>query len=148
VRRGKQIRHQQISIPHLLSLCSKGAVFCVVFFCGNLNTEERETLPPPANDYSEERDNCINFEPTKQPLFGDLHVHTKYSFDSYLSGQRNGPDSAYRYAKGESITLPGADNQPTVVAQIQRPLDFTAVTDHAEFLGQINVCTENPKTLA
>ncbi|XXK44094.1 DUF3604 domain-containing protein [Porticoccaceae bacterium nBUS_17] len=148
MRRSNQIRHQQILIPHLLSLCSRGAVFCVVFFCGNLNAEERETLPPPVNDYSEERDNCINFEPTKQPLFGDLHVHTKYSFDSYLSGQRNGPDSAYRYAKGESIILPGADNQQTVIAQIQRPLDFTAVTDHAEFLGQISVCTENPKTLA
>ena len=26
-------------------------------------------------------------------------------------------------------------------AQIQRPLDFTSVTDHSEFLGPINICT-------
>ncbi|MCS5594585.1 MAG: DUF3604 domain-containing protein [Porticoccaceae bacterium] len=102
----------------------------------------------PSTTYTEQRDNCSNFEPTKQPLFGDLHVHTKYSFDSYLSGQRNDPNIAYQYAKGEPIILPGANNQQTVVAKIQRPLDFTAVTDHAEFLGQISVCTQNSRSLA
>ncbi|MCB1688750.1 MAG: DUF3604 domain-containing protein [Halioglobus sp.] len=81
-------------------------------------------------------------------MFGDLHVHTSYSFDSYVSSQRNDPDAAYRYARGEVITLPDADANQTVKAQIQRPLDFTAVTDHAEFLGPINLCTEDSSKLA
>ena len=32
---------------------------------------------------------------------------------------------------------------PLVEWQLQRPLDFTAVTDHAEYLGEINLCTED-----
>jgi len=93
---------------------------------------------------TELREPCSNYDAQRRPMFGDLHVHTRYSFDSYISSQRNDPWNAYRYAKGEAITLPDEDGKQTITAQIQRPLDFTAVTDHAELLGPINVCTENP----
>jgi hypothetical protein len=95
----------------------------------------------PAFERTEEREACTVSDPLRQPLFGDLHVHSSYSFDSYISSQRNDPLDAYRYAKGEAIFLPDESGNPTVEARIQRPLDFAAVTDHAEFLGQINVCT-------
>ncbi|NND82385.1 MAG: DUF3604 domain-containing protein [Gammaproteobacteria bacterium] len=94
-------------------------------------------------NYSEQREPCAVYKPLKQPLFGDLHVHTRYSFDSYISSQRNDPFDAYRFAKGEAISLPDADGKQTITAQLERPLDFTAVTDHAEFLGQISICTED-----
>lgn len=97
---------------------------------------------------TEQREPCAQYTATKRPLFGDLHVHTSYSFDSYVSSQRNDPWGAYRYARGEAITLADADANQVVTAQIQRPLDFTAVTDHAEFLGPINLCTADPYTLA
>ncbi|MFK7730373.1 MAG: DUF3604 domain-containing protein [Pseudomonadales bacterium] len=96
---------------------------------------------------TEQREPCEDFHDLKKPLFGDLHVHTRYSFDSYVSSQRNDPWDAYRYAKGEPITLPDEDGKQTVTAQLQRPLDFTAVTDHSELLGPINVCTEDPWTM-
>ncbi len=96
---------------------------------------------------TEQREPCDDFHVLKKPLFGDLHVHTRFSFDSYVSSQRNDPWGAYRYAKGEPITLPDEDGKQTVIAQLQRPLDFTAVTDHSELLGPISVCTEDPWTL-
>jgi hypothetical protein len=97
---------------------------------------------------TETREPCDNFSAAKRPFFGDLHVHTSYSFDSYVSSQRNDPWAAYRYAKGEPITLPDADAKQNVKAQIQRPLDFTAVTDHAEFLGPIDLCTQDSSKFA
>ena len=102
----------------------------------------------PDFERTEEREPCDDYTATKRPMFGDLHVHTSYSFDSYVSSQRNDPDAAYRYAKGEMIMLSDADARQEVRAQIQRPLDFTAVTDHAEFLGPINLCTQDASKLA
>ncbi|MDG2459820.1 MAG: DUF3604 domain-containing protein [Luminiphilus sp.] len=84
---------------------------------------------------------CDTQSPTRIALFGDLHVHTGLSFDAYISSIRLGPDDAYRYAKGEPLQLPGADGKPGNTARIDRPLDFAAVTDHSEFLGQVRVCT-------
>ena len=93
---------------------------------------------------TEEREPCRDYDPLKRPMFGDLHVHSSYSFDSYISSQRNDPADAYRYAQGEAIMLPNADGEQLVEARIQRPLDFTSVTDHSEYLGQIDVCTRDP----
>jgi len=106
---------------------------------------QRPTAAP--FERTEERAPCANYQASKQPLFGDLHVHTSYSYDSYVSSQRNDPWDAYRYAKGEAITLPDADGVQRIQAQLQRPLDFSAVTDHGEFLGEINVCTSDSSRL-
>ncbi len=104
--------------------------------------------PSLAFERTEIREPCADSSPTRRPMFGDLHVHTSYSFDSYVSSQRNDPSAAYRYAQGEAIILPDADGEQTLKARIQRPLDFTAVTDHAEFLGPINLCTQDSSKLA
>lgn len=90
---------------------------------------------------AQEREPCTDYTVTKQPLYGDLHVHTSYSFDSYISSQRNDPWAAYEFARGKPITVSDADAGQTIRAQLERPLDFAAVTDHAEFLGPINICT-------
>ncbi len=71
------------------------------------------------------------------PYFGDLHVHTSWSLDSYVNYNRVGPRDAYRFAGGEPVILSGGR-----VVQIDRPLDFTAVTEHAEYLGELPLCTD------
>ena len=63
-------------------------------------------------------------------FFGDLHVHTTYSFDAYAFGTLATPYDAYRYARGEAIEHPAGFE-----VQLRQPLDFYAVTDHAMFLG-------------
>lgn len=75
----------------------------------------------------------VQGHPPKNVYFGDLHVHTRYSFDAYIFGTRAGPDEAYRFAKGEPI-----DHVGGFQIKIDRPLDFYAVTDHAFFLGMLD----------
>ena len=66
----------------------------------------------------------------RKAFFGDLHVHTEYSFDGYAMGTLTTPYDAYRFARGEAIGSPAGFDM-----QMSQPLDFYAVTDHGMFLG-------------
>jgi len=63
-------------------------------------------------------------------FFGDTHLHTSYSTDSGMIGNTLGPEEAYRFARGEKVT-----SSTGLPAQLQRPLDFLVVADHAESIG-------------
>ena len=69
----------------------------------------------------------------RNAYFGDLHVHTKLSFDAYIFNVRASPDDAYRYARGEPLDHAGGYQ----VRLSGAPLDFVAVTDHSEYIGAI-----------
>ncbi|MEM7153045.1 MAG: DUF3604 domain-containing protein [Myxococcota bacterium] len=92
---------------------------------------------------------CDDFDAHRNLYWGDLHVHTAYSFDAWLHDVRVDPDQAYRFAQGDPVALPPVDErgEPTQMAQLDRPLDFAAVTDHAEFLAEVEACT-NPRSSA
>jgi hypothetical protein len=76
----------------------------------------------------------------RQVFFGDLHLHTTYSFDAWsLMGTKTTPDQAYKFARGETIQFMG---KPVRRAW---PLDFTAVTDHSENIGVMNQL-DDPKS--
>jgi len=71
---------------------------------------------------------------SRRVLWGDTHLHTSYSFDAFLNGNRSAdPDTAYRWAKG----LPVIHPYHRARVQIDTPLDFLVVADHAEYLGVI-----------
>jgi hypothetical protein len=73
----------------------------------------------------------------RKAYFGDLHVHTTYSFDAFAFGTLATPYDAYRYAQGEPIKHPAGFD-----VQLQQPLDFYAVTDHAVFLGLVRASAD------
>jgi hypothetical protein len=75
--------------------------------------------------------------------FGDTHLHTSYSTDAGLFGATKGPDTAYRFAKGEVVT-----SSTGTKTRLERPLDFLVVADHAENLGLAPMMAEsNPMVL-
>lgn len=68
-------------------------------------------------------------------LWGDTHLHTSYSPDAYaLENYTADPDVAYRFAKG----LPVIHPKHRARVQIDTPLDFLVVSDHAEFMGVLS----------
>ncbi len=93
---------------------------------------------------AEAHSRCTDATEARRAFFGDLHVHTQLSSDAYVFQTRTRPDDAYRFASGRGKAGMNVLTQSGVVtaeATIPRPLDFAAVTDHAEMLGGPWVCT-------
>jgi Protein of unknown function (DUF3604) len=78
-----------------------------------------------------------------QVFFGDTHLHTSYSTDAGMVGNTLGPEEAYRFARGETVT-----SSTGLPARLGRPLDFLVVSDHSENLGLAPAIAEsNPELL-
>jgi hypothetical protein len=88
---------------------------------------------------------CADHSATRNVFWGDLHVHTGISRDAWLSDVRTSPDDAYRFARGEEIMIPPMSDsgRATQKVRIDRPLDFAAVTDHAEGMGTMAICADS-----
>ncbi|MBP6724762.1 MAG: DUF3604 domain-containing protein [Halioglobus sp.] len=100
--------------------------------------------PYPARPYAvtEVREPCADFSPQRRPFFGDTHIHTAWSFDASSQDTRNKPPQAYEFAKGQRMGIQPYDDDDQALrhVRIDRPLDFAAVTDHAEFFGEMRMC--------
>ncbi|MFK7733331.1 MAG: DUF3604 domain-containing protein [Pseudomonadales bacterium] len=105
-----------------MTVCKLRDAITLIILCVVLSTNCATALeysPPVANQH-----------PT-QVFWGDTHLHTNLSADSFtLGNQRIGPEDAYRFARGETVT-----SQTGVKAKLARPLDFLMIADHAELLG-------------
>ena len=73
----------------------------------------------------------VEKNPDRNAYFGEEHIHTSWSVDAWLMGNRlTGPDDALKYAQGQTIKHPlGYD------IKIDTPMDFMGVTDHSEYVG-------------
>ncbi|WP_245888724.1 DUF3604 domain-containing protein [Halomonas denitrificans] len=98
------------------------------------------TVPAMAQEYHAhthpvERDD-IQYSPYPKETFpnnvyfGDTHLHTSYSTDAGMVGNTLGPEEAYRFARGETVT-----SSTGLEARLSRPLDFLVIADHSENLG-------------
>ncbi|MYI75897.1 MAG: DUF3604 domain-containing protein [Acidobacteria bacterium] len=91
-----------------------------------------ETAAPEAGGAEPERN------PLRNAYFGDFHVHSSWSLDSYvLGGNRDDPSLAYRFGRGEEVTKANG-----TVHRLRVPLDFMAVTDHDTWLGKVHLCND------
>ena len=69
--------------------------------------------------------------------WGELHLHTAESFDASMMGNKLSIEDAYRFAKGDPLVGAGGETM-----QLSRPLDFVAITDHAEGFGTRTHCSD------
>ena len=101
------------------------------------------SAPVPATD-PVPREPCGHRDPLRQAFFGDLHTPHRLLARRPRARRLPDPDDAYRFAQGGEIGLSPVDEEgrPTRTARLARPLDFAAVTDHSEWLGEVAVCTD------
>jgi len=96
-------------------------------------------VPPAAYDYSPYPQDTL----PNRVYFGDTHLHTSYSTDAGMIGARLGPEEAYRFARGETVT-----SNTGLPVRLGRPLDWLVIADHAENLGLAPAIAEsNPRLL-
>lgn len=82
----------------------------------------------------------IERDKDKRIFWGDLHTHTAFSMDAYVLNTTQTPEDAYVFARGGPSKLHTGGTH-----QLKRPLDFAAVTDHAEYFGLSQVCLDEPQ---
>ena len=82
------------------------------------------------------------YDPLKNLYWGELHVHTQESFDARLFGTTLTVEDAYRFAGGAPLRGDGGE-----LMQLSWPLDFVAITDHAESFGLTTRCSEEGLSL-
>jgi hypothetical protein len=93
--------------------------------------QQYSDAPPPAPTQAQ-----IKYSPypgqdfPNQVFYGDTHLHTSFSTDAGMVGCTLGPEDAYRFARGETVT-----SSTGVPARLRQPLDFLVVSDHSENLG-------------
>lgn len=118
--------------------------------CMNQDADSESTLgslrstPESLVTYTEDREVCTDRSATRNAYFGDLHIHTGFSYDARPLGTRTVPADAYSFAKGEPIAVPPYDENgaPQEELRLKTALDFAAVTDHSEFFGELTLCTD------
>jgi len=132
----------------LAQVCLSSALALLASACGSDDGDAPPPTPTPVAGYpapwqrTETREPCDNVAPLRQPFFGDLHVHTRVSADATIYGTKVGPREAYAFALGAPLALSDDMEQPTREARMERPLDFAAITDHSEWFGEVEVCTD------
>ncbi len=100
-------------------------------------------LTPPDTEEDPVWPDCADFDPLRKVVWGDLHVHSGWSFDAGAYKTVVTTEGALRFAQGETAWLPplDEDGNGTRPVRLERPLDFVGITEHGEFLGEVLTCT-------
>ena len=128
----------------IILLLASSLISCEAKIADITGENELRKLSNQNQFYTEEREPCSNYSEERIPLFGDLHVHTSLSFDAAANTIGASPTDAHQFAKGKPIPFWPLDENGTPIGKyaLDQPLDFIAVTDHGEFLGERRLCRE------
>src|SRR5271165_5752256 len=114
-------------------VAATAALAFVVFCIGVLTSCEKSKTPEQAQQAGQAApaEQRVEKNPDRNAYFGEEHIHTSWSVDAWLMGNRlTGPDDALKYAQGQTIKHPlGYD------IKIDTPMAFMGVTDHSEYVG-------------
>ena len=106
----------KLSTTSLLSLCA--------LLVGTAALYAEDSIGEPGRNASKPN-------PLKNVYFGEQHMHTRNSFDAFTIGVTQTWEQAYRFGRGEEVTL----NSNGDKMKRRTPYDFVAITDHAEYYG-------------
>ena len=123
----------------LLGVVALVALLALVMYANTPNPiKSDQAVRPALAEYQR-----LPANPVNNAYFGELHLHSSFSMDANLfaSMAENGPRTAYRFALGEEVQLPGS----ALRQRLKVPLDFAAVTDHSEGFGLMEQCN-NPQS--
>ena len=107
-----------------------------VFLLGGCGAGEEPAVEAPAAGSASESAMAPP-NPNRNAYFGDIHVHTKNSFDAFAFGTTEDANAAYEFAKGAGIMHPAGFEM-----KLDRPLDFQMVADHGMYLGMLPAMTD------
>ena len=125
----------------LLALLVVGFLAFIWFF--KLRTTEHTYHEAPTIMAKVDTGQTADYNENRNAYFGDLHIHTSWSFDAFVNNVRTTPDDAYNFGKGEPIGHVSGKK-----IQIKRPLDFMAVTDHSEYMGMFRQMLDKDNPLS
>jgi hypothetical protein len=124
------LAQKEIAVNRTLSLCI-GLALLGTYGCSKppAEPEASRTDAKPAATAATVTDTAF----PEEVYWGDQHVHTAWSFDAGIAGATLGPEEAVRFARGEKVkSSTGLD------AQLHRPFDWIAITDHSDGMGTIS----------
>lgn len=124
------------SCKRLLAMCSAVMIMTAALLLRSLapeSTGSASAQPDQSKNYSPYADRRY---PT-QVFWGDQHLHTSFSCDAGMIGDKLGPDDAFRFARGEQLRSTSGQ-----LVRLDRPLDWLVVADHAEYLGMAQAMKE------
>jgi Protein of unknown function (DUF3604) len=116
-----------------LAISALGIAFAaaVVLSGCEKRSESSAAVPPPAANDVKAEASAPRENPLNDAYFGEQHIHTAYSLDAYIGGTRLTPFEAYQFAQGAEVEVNGIKHK------LDRPLDWVAITDHAEYIGEM-----------
>ena len=121
---------------HNATIAGLAAIGLTVVTVGLSNFAAAQDTAPKNDELKQTEQKKPDYSPYPDQNFhnrvywGIAHIHTGYSFDAGMFGITLTPDDLFKYSTGGEVVV---DNG--VRAKIDRPLDWLAITDHAEYMG-------------